>query len=136
MAAEIHLEEAIFSLDVTLGQKQIFRIVGVDLRHPEGIAQHFNLTLETRDHQAAGCFREGPSYGGNSDAAQAAQCKHQHDGGEDRPAWDAAHRRTLMSTAVRLPADTKGSGLAAPQLRHALPVAMHPDQLTVSVETV
>ena len=41
-----------------------------------------------------------------------------------------------MSTAVRLPADTKGSGLAAPQLRHALPVAMHPDQLTVSVETV
>src|SRR5512132_1091855 len=111
MAAEIHFEEAILSLDVALSQKQIFRIVGVDLRHPKGIAQHFDLALETRHHQAAGRLWKGLSHGGNSHAAQAAQRKHQHDGGEDRPAWDAAHRKTLMSAAVRRPADTRGLAL-------------------------
>ena len=53
MAAEIHLEEAILSVYVPLSQKQVFGIVGVDVRYAVGVAQHIDPTFESGHHQPA-----------------------------------------------------------------------------------
>jgi hypothetical protein len=39
-ASEFHLEEAILSVDVTLGKEQVPFVLGEDLGDPESISQH------------------------------------------------------------------------------------------------
>ena len=58
MAAEIHLEETILSLDIALSEEQVFGIIGIDVRYAEGVTQHLDLTFKPRNHQPTGCLRE------------------------------------------------------------------------------
>ena len=58
MTTEVHLEKAVLSMHVPLRLEQVFWVVGVDVRHPVRVAQHFNLAFEAGNHQPSGGLGE------------------------------------------------------------------------------